>query len=42
MYFEEEEDVFDGLLPEEVPMDVFKAYEESLERERGALWEETI
>lgn len=38
----EEEDIFDGLNPGDIPQSVMDSFNESIGRERGTLWEETV
>lgn len=37
-----EEDYFDGNLPGDVPQSVMDSFNESIGREKGMLWEETV
>lgn len=38
----EEEDIFDGITPNDISSKEWDSYLESLERDVGSLWEETI
>ena len=38
----EEEDIFDGVLPGDIPDSVMDSFNESIGREKGCLWEETV
>lgn len=38
----EEEDIFDGNLPGDIPDSVMDSFNESIGREKGMLWEETV
>lgn len=42
MINETEEDIFDGFNPGDIPTQVMDAYMESLNREKGISWEETV